>query len=158
MIPLIIQDQFHTIQNLQRSPIPQTSNWSGTFFCCFLQQTGSSGELLMLSGWQGVTPPFRNVCHSCPITIESNRVVWIRLAGIQYSTIKVESTTKVKNVLLCSYLDQSWRFSLKFISKQNSSRQINSFKYVSKVLKLSIPWVFFKDGISRLAIYVIMHC
>ena len=32
VIPLIIQNQFHTIQNLQRSPIPQTSNWSGTFF------------------------------------------------------------------------------------------------------------------------------
>ena len=32
MIPLIIQDQFYTIQNLQRSPISQTSNWSGTFF------------------------------------------------------------------------------------------------------------------------------
>ena len=26
MIPLIIQDQFYTIQNLQRYPIPQTSN------------------------------------------------------------------------------------------------------------------------------------
>ena len=38
---LIIQDQFYTIQNCPRSPIPQTSNWSGTFFCCFLQQTGS---------------------------------------------------------------------------------------------------------------------
>ena len=32
MIPLIIQDQFYTIQNLQRSPIPQISNWSGTPF------------------------------------------------------------------------------------------------------------------------------
>ena len=32
MIPLIIQDQFYTIQNRQRSPIPQTSNWSGIFF------------------------------------------------------------------------------------------------------------------------------
>ena len=32
VIPLIIQNQFHTIQNLQRSPIPQTSNWSGTLF------------------------------------------------------------------------------------------------------------------------------
>ena len=31
MIPLIIQDQFYTIQNLQSSHIPQTSNWSGTF-------------------------------------------------------------------------------------------------------------------------------
>ena len=41
MIPLTIQDQFYTIQNLQRSPIPQTSNWSRTFFCRFLQQTGS---------------------------------------------------------------------------------------------------------------------
>ena len=40
VIPLIIQYQFYTIQNLQRSPIPQTSNWSGTFFCCFLQETG----------------------------------------------------------------------------------------------------------------------
>ena len=27
--------------DLQRSPISQTSNWSGTFFCCFLQQIGS---------------------------------------------------------------------------------------------------------------------
>ena len=41
MNPLIIQDQFFTVQNLQRSPTLQTSNWSGTFFCCFLQQTGS---------------------------------------------------------------------------------------------------------------------
>ena len=32
VIPLIIQYQFYTIQNLQRSHIPQTSNWSGTFF------------------------------------------------------------------------------------------------------------------------------
>ena len=32
MIPLIIQDQFYTVQNLQRSLILQTSNWSGTFF------------------------------------------------------------------------------------------------------------------------------
>ena len=32
MIPLIIKDQFYTIQNLQRSPIPQTCNWPGTFF------------------------------------------------------------------------------------------------------------------------------
>ena len=30
--PLIIHDQFYTIQNLQRSPIPQTSYWSGTVF------------------------------------------------------------------------------------------------------------------------------
>ena len=29
---LIIQDQFHTVQNLQKFPILQTSNWSGTFF------------------------------------------------------------------------------------------------------------------------------
>ena len=25
------QDQYHTIQNLQKSPIPQSSNWPGTF-------------------------------------------------------------------------------------------------------------------------------
>ena len=30
--PLIIQDQFYTIQNIQRSHISKTSNWSGTFF------------------------------------------------------------------------------------------------------------------------------
>ena len=32
MIPLIIQDQIYTIQNFQRSHIPLTNNWSGTFF------------------------------------------------------------------------------------------------------------------------------
>ena len=30
-----------TVQKLQRALIPQTSNWSGTIFCRFLQQTGS---------------------------------------------------------------------------------------------------------------------
>ena len=45
MIPLIIQGQSYTIQNLQRSPIPQNSNWSGTFFCYFLQQTGSRTKI-----------------------------------------------------------------------------------------------------------------
>ena len=29
---LIIHDQFYTVQNFQRSPISQTSNWSRTFF------------------------------------------------------------------------------------------------------------------------------
>ena len=32
VIPLISQDQFYTIQNLQSFPIPQISNWAGTFF------------------------------------------------------------------------------------------------------------------------------
>ena len=40
-IMLNSQDQFYTVQTFQRSPISQTSNWSGTFFCCFLQQTDS---------------------------------------------------------------------------------------------------------------------
>ena len=35
--------QFGTIQNLQRALLPQTSNWSGTIFGRFLQQTGSNG-------------------------------------------------------------------------------------------------------------------
>ena len=30
------------------SPIPQTSNWSWTFFCCFLQQTGSRNDFYLL--------------------------------------------------------------------------------------------------------------
>ena len=38
----LIQNQFVLLQVLQRSPSPQTSNWSGTIFCCFLQQTGSN--------------------------------------------------------------------------------------------------------------------
>ena len=42
---MIIQDPFGTIQNLQRALIPQTSNWSGTIFCPFLQQTDSKNEL-----------------------------------------------------------------------------------------------------------------
>ena len=29
---MLIKDQFSIIQNLQMSPIPQTSNWSWTFF------------------------------------------------------------------------------------------------------------------------------
>ena len=39
---MIIYDQFVTIQNLQRALMPQTSNWAGTIFGRFLQQTGSS--------------------------------------------------------------------------------------------------------------------
>ena len=39
---MIINDQFVTIQNLQRALISQTSNWAGTIFGRFLQQTGSS--------------------------------------------------------------------------------------------------------------------
>ena len=38
----LIYNQFAIIQVHQRSPILQTSNCTGTFFCCFLQQTGSS--------------------------------------------------------------------------------------------------------------------
>ena len=39
---MFIKDQFGIIQNLQTSPILQTSLLVGTFFCCFLQQDGSS--------------------------------------------------------------------------------------------------------------------
>ena len=39
---MIIYDQFGAIQNLQRTLILQNSNWSGTIFDRFLQQTGSS--------------------------------------------------------------------------------------------------------------------
>ena len=43
----IVPDQFGTIQNLQMA---QTSNWSRTIFCRFLQQTGSS--------FQGINFPY----------------------------------------------------------------------------------------------------
>ena len=46
---MIIQDQFSTIQKLQRALIPKTSNWSGTIFGRFLQQTGSSANLFMVA-------------------------------------------------------------------------------------------------------------
>ena len=38
----LVYDQLEIFQVLQSSPTPQTSNWSGTIFCRFLQQTGSS--------------------------------------------------------------------------------------------------------------------
>ena len=40
--------QFGIIQVLKRSPIPQSSNWSGTF-CCFLQQTSPSGKFFLIT-------------------------------------------------------------------------------------------------------------
>ena len=43
---MIIYDQFGTIQNLQRAPISQTSNWSGIIFGHFLQQIGSRFSFL----------------------------------------------------------------------------------------------------------------
>ena len=46
----LIYNQFGIIQVLQRSPISQTSNWSGTFFCCFLQKTGSIVIAFSLTG------------------------------------------------------------------------------------------------------------
>ena len=44
MIPLIIHDQFYTIQNLQRSQILQTINWSGTLL--FLTELWSKNTAL----------------------------------------------------------------------------------------------------------------
>ena len=44
MAPLIIKDQFGIIRNLHMSPIPQTSFLVWTFFCRFLQQTGSNKD------------------------------------------------------------------------------------------------------------------
>ena len=49
MIPLIIHDQFYTIQNLQRSPIPQTSNWSGTFFAVSYSKSALDEYVLLLN-------------------------------------------------------------------------------------------------------------
>ena len=86
--PLIIQDQFYTIQNLQRSPIQQTSNWSGTFFCCFLQQTGSkistaSGQYLC-SGKE-----FFNLCQYITFYIAA-----------RHNLSSIFDTTKVRPVFV----------------------------------------------------------
>ena len=43
---MLILDQFGIIQNIQTSPIPQTSFLVGTFFCRFLQQDGSNYVIL----------------------------------------------------------------------------------------------------------------
>ena len=48
VIPMIIYDQIGTIQNLQRAIFSKTSNWSGTIFGRFLQQTGSSALKILL--------------------------------------------------------------------------------------------------------------
>ena len=39
----LIQNQFGIIQVLQRSSIPQTSNWSGTFFSSWYKKTALKG-------------------------------------------------------------------------------------------------------------------
>ena len=39
-----LQDQFYTIQNLQRSPVPQTSNWPGTFFAVSYSKPALTSE------------------------------------------------------------------------------------------------------------------
>ena len=59
VILLIIKDQFYTIQNLQRSPIPQISNWSGTFFFAFSYSKPTLGKLskcrLESSNWHDLS-------------------------------------------------------------------------------------------------------
>ena len=59
MIPLTIQDQFYTLQNLQRSPIPQTSNWSGTFFAVSYSKLAL--ELIFLPSVSGGGSTFNNI-------------------------------------------------------------------------------------------------
>ena len=44
---MLIQDQLGVIQELQMSPIPQTSFLVGTFIRRFLQQAGSSVKILV---------------------------------------------------------------------------------------------------------------
>ena len=45
MIPLITQDQYYTVQDLQRSPILQISNWSGTFFAVSYSKRALTSDL-----------------------------------------------------------------------------------------------------------------
>ena len=47
-----VQDQFYTIQNLQRSPIPQNSNWSGTFFLLFNSYSKPALERCFCYRWE----------------------------------------------------------------------------------------------------------
>ena len=69
VIPLIVLDQFYSIHNLQRSTaISQTINWSGTLFCCSLQQTGSS--------------------HSKPSTMAHVRI--LKCFNLQHNVIKTK--------------------------------------------------------------------
>ena len=59
MFPLIIQNQFHTVQNLQTSPIPQTSNWSGTFLAVSYSKLAL--ELTFLLSVSGGGSTFNNI-------------------------------------------------------------------------------------------------
>ena len=61
---MIIQDQFGTVQNLQKALISQTSKWSGTIFGCFLHQTGSSGQ----AGWALANSEFGSSVNAHQIT------------------------------------------------------------------------------------------
>ena len=56
------------LQVPQRSPTPQTSNWSGTIFCRFLQQTGSSEQkhFLMMISFLTLTGPMLDMSVVLP--------------------------------------------------------------------------------------------
>ena len=122
--PLIIQDQFYTIQNLQRSPIQQTSNWSGTFFCCFLQQTGSkistaSGQYLC-SGKE-----FFNLCQYITFYIAA-----------RHNLSSIFDTTKVRPV----FVDKMFT---KFLMKQVSELSGQFSARHAKLELVKIPNIYF---------------
>ena len=83
MILLIIQDKSYTIQNLQRSPTPQTSNWSGTFFCCFLQQTVFKTHITLkyflttIGSWKNIAAPPTSYSAFAGVT---NNNPWLHLS------------------------------------------------------------------------------
>ena len=47
----------------QKSPIPQTNNWSGIYLCCLLQQTGSSA----------ITRGARSFSQTCSVQLCTSR-------------------------------------------------------------------------------------
>ena len=82
--------QFGIIQVLQRSPILQASNWSGTFFCCFLQQTASRKTQLL----PGSDTGFLYLASST----HSKRAIWYLLSMILHTVFLFTCFTRSKNV------------------------------------------------------------
>ena len=100
MIPLIIQDQFYIIQNLQRSPILQTSNWSGTFVCCFLQQTGSSLRFKISIFFCQITTWFffqvRSLTNLSDFSLDVSNGNYDNYGGITDSLLSAEASKDLK--------------------------------------------------------------
>ena len=100
MSPLIIQDQFYTNQNFQRSPIPPTSNWSGTFFAISYSKLALDDKYFHSPDWKKLP-----LCNDCFVNLYSftkrswNSDYWLSLTH--------ESRDKFKSGKSVSFIEKS---------------------------------------------------